>query len=444
MLWPIRWVTWALMRFVFWGRYRVTVVGKDEVLAKPGPYLILPNHPALADPPNLLAHLWPSFKMRPLLLESNFKNPLLRPFKYILRAIDMPDIIRASAEDRRRAEKAVAEVIAALRAGENVILWPSGRLSRDGTEKLGGARTAADVLAAVPGVTVVLVRTRGLWGSMFSWAMGSPRSGRASRRRSASGWRTSWSSRRGGKSPSPSKRYTDRRPEPTREAVNPWLEEWYNADTPRETPTFVPHHFLFGPRTHEFPPPPAAAEFDLTTVKAETKAVVAALYEEKPSRPLSERENDPETTFMQLGLDSLDAMELTLAVEQRFGFSGDKVPTTLGQLWALAEGLQEKAPPKPPPAGWFAPVDDEPAAIPGETVAEAFLTQAIGRRRMLIVADDLAGGSHLRTARHRRLGDGRAVPLQSMRPTSVSCCPRRWRATWRSSGCTWRASCRWC
>ena len=116
MLWPIRWVTWALMRFVFWGRYRVTVVGKDEVLAKPGPYLILPNHPALADPPNLLAHLWPSFQMRPLLLESNFKNPLLRPFKCILRAINMPDIIRASAEDRRRAEEAVAEVIAALQA----------------------------------------------------------------------------------------------------------------------------------------------------------------------------------------------------------------------------------------------------------------------------------------------------------------------------------------
>ena len=56
---------------------------------------------------------------------------------------------------------------------------------------------------------------------------------------------------------------------------------------------------------------------------------------------------------MQLGLDSLDAMELTLAVEQRFGFSGDKVPTTLGELWALAEGLSEKAPPKPPPPGWF-------------------------------------------------------------------------------------------
>ena len=37
--------------------------------------------------------------MRPLLLETNFKNPLLAPFGWLLRAINMPDIIRASAED---------------------------------------------------------------------------------------------------------------------------------------------------------------------------------------------------------------------------------------------------------------------------------------------------------------------------------------------------------
>ena len=393
MLWAIRWLVWALMRFVFWGRYLVKVVGKDKALAKPGPYLILPNHPALVDPPNLIAHLWPSFKMRPLLLESNFKNPLLRPFKSVLRSIDMPDIIRASAEDRRRADVAVAEVIASLKRGENVILWPSGRLSRDGSEKIGGARTAADVLAAVPGVTVVLARTRGLYGSMVSWADGEPQLGKGLAK-SIGLWLANLMVF------APRRRVTvtleaftpGERPTPTREAVNRWLEEWYNADTPRETPTFVPHHFLFGPRTHEFPPPPAAAEYDLSKIKPETKAIIAALYEEKAKRPLIERENVPETTFMQLGLDSLDAMELTLAVEQRFGFSSDKVPTTLGELWALAEGIQEKAPPKPPPRGWFEPVDDEPLTIPGETVAAAFLNQALKRRKMVVVADDLAGG----------------------------------------------------
>ena len=42
---------------------------------------------------------------------------------------------------------------------------------------------------------------------------------------------------------------------------------------------------------------------------------------------------------MQLGLDSLDAMEVTLAVEQRFGFTGEQVPTTLGQLLGAGGGL---------------------------------------------------------------------------------------------------------
>ena len=42
-------------------------------------------------------------------------------------------------------------------------------------------------------------------------------------------------------------------PELRRETLNPWLEKWYNPDGP-EKPTFVPYHFLFGPRTREFPP----------------------------------------------------------------------------------------------------------------------------------------------------------------------------------------------
>jgi long-chain-fatty-acid--[acyl-carrier-protein] ligase len=429
MLGPIRWLVWAMIRAVLACRYRVRVAGKPEVFAKPGPYLILPNHPALADPPNLIAHLWPAFRMRPLLLESNFRSPILRPFKYVLRAIDMPDITRASAEDRRRAEEAVGQVIAALRAGENVILWPSGRLSRDGSERLGGARSAADILAAVPNVTVVLARTRGVYGSMFSWADGPPALVAGILRGVGI-----WLANLGLFTPRRPVTVTleaftpDQRPEPTREAVNRWLEEWYNADTPREEPTFVPHHFLFGPRTHEFPPPPPPAEFDLSRVKPETKAAVAEVVAEKIKRPLSEGENVPETTLAHLGMDSLDAMEVTLAVEQRFGFTGDVVPQTIGELWALAEGLQEKAPPKPPPRGWFDPPgDDAPLTVPGETVAEAFLNQALARPKMVAVADDLAGGvtyerlvigASAMSARFRAIA---APNVGLMLPASVAC-----------------------
>jgi len=425
-----RWAAWLFLRVLFALRYRVKVVGKPEVFAKPGPYLILPNHPGLVDPPNLIAHLWPAFQVRPLLLETNFRNPLLAPFGWLLRAIKMPDTSMASSENKQRAEKAVADVIAALKAGENVILWPGGKLSRDGSERIGGARTAADVLAAYPAVTVVLARTRGVYGSMFSFADGEPYIGPTL-------FRGFWLLLANLLVFAPRRRVTvtleafpaDTRPAlPNRAAVNLWLEQWYNADIPREVPTFVPRHFAFGPRTHTFPPPPVAKDFDLSKVKPETKAAVSQFMEEKIKRPLTADENAPDITFAKLGLDSLEAMEVTLAVEQQFGFNSDSVPKAIGELWALAEGLQETAPPKPPPLGWFdLPTDDTPLSIPGETVAEAFLNQAFARPKMMIVADDLAGGvtyerviigAAVMAARFRKIP---ATNVGLMLPASVAC-----------------------
>ena len=62
------------MRVLLALRYKVAVVGAEGVFKRPGPYLIMPNHPAYCEPPNLLVRLWPIFKMRPLFLETNFQN----------------------------------------------------------------------------------------------------------------------------------------------------------------------------------------------------------------------------------------------------------------------------------------------------------------------------------------------------------------------------------
>jgi 1-acyl-sn-glycerol-3-phosphate acyltransferase len=172
MLAPIRFFVWVLSRFVLSLRYRLQVTGLEGKIRGPGPYLILPNHPGYVDPPNVFRALWGWFRMRPMLAENNFQSPLLAPFGWILRAIKVPETDRASTEAKRRAEAAVEAVIAALRAGDNVVLWPAGTLSRDGVERLGAARTAADVLKSVPHATLVLVRTRGLWGSSFGWSRG--------------------------------------------------------------------------------------------------------------------------------------------------------------------------------------------------------------------------------------------------------------------------------
>ena len=104
----------------------------------------------------------------------------------------------------------------------------------------------------------------------------------------------------------------------------------------------------------EFPPPlPAANQLDLSTVKPATKQALAEILAEKLKRPrFADDENHPDTTFMRLGLDSLDAMEVSRQVEQRFGFTGSIVPLTIGDLWALAAGLTVNDPPKlPAPVG---------------------------------------------------------------------------------------------
>ena len=415
LLQPLRWLVWAAGRLALAVRYKVHVAGTADVFRHPGPYLLLPNHPAYADPPNLIVRLWPAFRPRPLLLGSIFANPLLAPFGWLLRAVKVPDLAEASAEARHQAEAAVAAAIDALKAGDNVILWPSGRLMRDGVERVGGNRGVADILSAVPHATAVLVRTRGLWGSSFSYAYTGkkpPLMGRLARGIGLGLANLVVLTPRRPVAVTVEAFPTAARPAPTREAINGWLDAWYNADQSPETPRFVPYHVLFGPRTRTYPPIPAAADGDLSGVKPATKQGVADILEAKLKRPVGAEGQHPDTTFLQLGLDSLDAMEVTLEVENRFGFTGDSIPATVGQLWALAEGLVERGPPKPPPAAWFAPPTGDPdLRILGETVPAAIVRRVVRNPRDIFAADDTSG-----VLTYERMLVGAAVLAARFRP----------------------------
>jgi long-chain-fatty-acid--[acyl-carrier-protein] ligase len=390
----LRYLLWALAKVIFALRYRVRVRGWEKLRGLKGPVLMLPNHPAYVDPMLVLLTFWPSLRIRPLLAEGMFRNPLFYPFMKLVNAVRVPEMDQASAEARARAEQAVQEVIEGLRRGENYVLWPAGRARRSGTEVLGGARAASEILKAVPDATVLLVRTRGLWGSRFSYARTGKAPSFGKQLLAGLGWMLA----------SlfvflPRRRVTmtvevlDRSQLPglERQQLNPWLEKWYNAEGPEE-PVFVPYHLFLGPRTYEYPRATGLAEVDLSLVKPETRAAVVHLLEEKLKRPLTESEKEPATTLDQLGLDSLDRMDVTLHVERQFGFSGGEVPLSVGQLYALAAGLAETGPPKPPPPAWFQPLSDGgPVSILGETIAEAFVARALACRKDVIVADDLAG-----------------------------------------------------
>jgi len=402
LLQPLRWCYWSFCALLLGLRYRVRTIGLKGAAAKRGPFLVLPNHPAFSDPPNVLKQLWPTFKFRPVVNEINFKNPVLGPMGWLMRTINLPDMEHTSAESFKRVGEGIQRIKDALAQGDNVILWPSGRLMRDGRERLGGARAVSDILRACPNVTLVLVRTRGLWGSSWSWANGPIPGlfsllGDAVVKLLASG--VFFAPRRDVTMTVEAFR-TDERPPPNRDALNVWLEAWYNADTdaakqpnwPGETPTFVPYHHLHGPRAFDFPPPYNGPESDISKVTADIKSQVADIIAAKIGRRVEDRENRAETSFMDLGIDSLDGMEISLQVEQRFGFTGDEVPQKLSQLWAIAVGTARHAVIKPVPGEWLdAPSDTDEITLPGSTIAEAFVLRCLKHPRDTAAADDLAG-----------------------------------------------------
>ncbi len=387
-----------LLRLILSLRYRVRLHGLDQVkqLARtsPGKTLVLPNHPALVDPQILFSQLWPVLRMRPLVWEGNFKNPLMALLGKLINALMSPETGTASAAARSQAEASVQAIAEGLHHNDNFILWPSGRLRRGEIEVLGGARALTEILKAVPDAKVVLVRTRGLGGSRFGWAYKAASPNLFTSILAGIGWGLAsllfFLPRR---QVDVTLEVLDRSklPELRRELINPWFEAWYNQEGP-EKPVFVPYHRFLGRQTYEFPRPATLEGVDLDKIQPQTRADVDAILEKKLKRPLSDKEKEPETTLDELGLDSLDRMDVNLTVERRFGFSGEQVPSTVGELYALAQGLVKKGPAKPAPPQWFQPPSgNEPPRILGDTVAQAFVERALRNPGDVVVADDMAG-----------------------------------------------------
>jgi long-chain-fatty-acid--[acyl-carrier-protein] ligase len=410
----LRWIFWTLARLVLALRYRVRVRGLEQLRGLKRPVLVLPNHPAYIDPPLLLSALWPTLRPRPLIYEGFFRDRgyLLTPLSNaVLRLLDgllVPDLSSPSAKARARAEQVLGEMVQGLRQGGDYIIWPAGHVQHDGVERLGAARALTDLLTAVPEATLVRIRTRGLWGSTFSYARTGSRPPLLRRLWTGVGWLWSnfifFAPRRPvditvevvDRSLLPQWDKTgDENGKSYRQQLNRAFEKWYNQDTDGhpESPTFKPYHFLFGPRTYQFPPMGTkVATEELRRVRPETWAEVVTILERKLKRSLSEDEKQPDTRLDALGLDSLETMAVVLDIEQRFGYFNEQPPLTVADLGLLAEGLIETKPPKPAPKAWSGE-GHRPTAlhIEGETLAEAFVQRALANRKAVIAADDQTG-----------------------------------------------------
>lgn len=389
-----RYALWMVGRLILSLRYRVRLIGLEQVKDAKGPLLILPSHPAFVDPPLIFTNLYRYFRPRPLLYEDNFRNPFMYPLLFALDAIKVPDLSRASAEAREKTTKAIENVITALRAGQNVIIWPAGRLERAGIEKLGGSRTLSDVLKTMPEVTLLLVRTRGLWGSRYSYGYDGKTPPLIPRILEGLAWLAAglffFVPKREVTVTLELVRPADL-PSLEREVLNPYLENYYHPGGVPEEPSFVPPHLFLGERSREFPSYVEDNQVDLSQLKPDTKHAVDEMIAAKLNRPVPP-EATVDTTLDSLGMDSLDRMDLALEVERRFGFHGDDVPATIGQLYALAAGLVKRAAPKPAPVAWFKPVEGNvQPAILADTIGAAFVERALQSRGDVAVADDRSG-----------------------------------------------------
>jgi long-chain-fatty-acid--[acyl-carrier-protein] ligase len=420
-----------LIRFLTRFRYRVRVEGLEKLRDLRGPTLVMPNHPGLIDPPLVLSNVRIPGGMRPIVTTSMYRRPLLYPLMRLVNAVEVPELAEQSRDARQQTLTMIDTVAAGLNRGESFLIYPSGRLERRGSEEIGATRAVADLLQRCPQANIVLVRTRGVWGSIFSMAYtgDDPDMERCALR--ALGWVFAalgiFLPRR---KVTMTVEQIDRCDLPgiTREKLNPFLEEWYNRGGP-EKPTFVPFSFVFGPRQHEYPELIKTGQVDLAKLRPATIRAVNEMVEERLKRPLSAEENSAEMLLERLGLDSLERMDLAFHIEDRFGFRSDRVADTLGELWALAEGQFSAGGNKtgPAPAAWNVPPSDkEELAVLGETLAEAFVRRVLKDPDDVVAADRLSGvlsyrklyvGARLMAKRFRELQSIQHTPCAASNGT---------------------------
>ncbi|HEY1405670.1 MAG TPA: 1-acyl-sn-glycerol-3-phosphate acyltransferase, partial [Spirochaetota bacterium] len=178
MIWKI---LLAVGRIILRRRYRIRITGLETIMkrGKQG-ILFMPNHPALIDPVIMVTHLSPIFHPRVLADRDRIDYPVLRSLMKYLRVIPMSDAAAYGDTVKAEVEQALLLCGESLANNENVLLYPSGHIYRSRLESLGGNSSVETILSRAPDARIVLVRTRGLWGSSLSWAAGnSPNLGNA-------------------------------------------------------------------------------------------------------------------------------------------------------------------------------------------------------------------------------------------------------------------------
>ena len=156
-------------------RYRITMEGLDKIDWRKG-VIFLPNHPCGMDPVILGSSLWTDYRARFMVVEDTYHLPPIKPVMKLIRAFPVPNVEVGGGQSKLKRVKQVFEDARECLKDDNVVVYPAGRLMSSGLESLGGASGVFDLVSKVENPRVVMVRTRGLWGSSFSRGLHSGKS----------------------------------------------------------------------------------------------------------------------------------------------------------------------------------------------------------------------------------------------------------------------------
>jgi 1-acyl-sn-glycerol-3-phosphate acyltransferase len=374
-------------------RYRIKTTGIEPVAARGTTgILFLPNHPALIDPVIVISELYGRFAPSALADKDRIASPILGWITRRFGALPMPDLGRYGEAGRKDVEKAIQECARLLAAGGNLVLYPGGHLMASRLEHLGGNSAVETILKLAPDTRVVLIRTRGLWGSRFSRAQGHPDF-------METVVRHGWDLLANFLFFSPRRQVTVELGEPGdlprlagREAMNRRLEAFYNEGA--EPALHVPHTIWEAGGVRTLPDPPLVRlAGDLAEVPPATREQVLAQLERMVGR--GGFQDDVELA-RDLGMDSLMRLELQFWIEQEFAHpvSDPESLRTVGDVLLAACGQSIDpggAPLKPVPSEWFAESGRKITVPEGRTLTEVFLAQAARHPGRVALADQTGG-----------------------------------------------------
>ncbi len=385
-----------LIRILIRLRYRVRIKGLSAIReGGSSGILFLPNHPALIEPIILAAHLYPSFKVRALADESQVNRFLIGTLARRINALTIPDLGVMGAQSAAQVRATIEQCTDALRQGDNLVLYPAGRIYRQNSEQIGANSAVERILKAHPDVRIVLVRTRGLWGSRFSWAYGRAPLVMPTLRKGLRALLLN------GLFFTPRRNVDIELVEPVdmprqagRREINAYLETFYNQTIERNT--YVPYTRWERGGIQIRPEPQRGAVRDASSQISPSvrRQVLSHLQDISDVTPIRE----DMSLVRDLGMDSLAVVDLITWLESEYGYSQidadslrrveDVLLAASGQAVSAGEASGHRVGRK-----WFqaAPKPSRPENLAGMTITSAFLHQARRQPDKVIVADRLSG-----------------------------------------------------